>query len=67
MICLNAIDVQCPICGTWNMSLNLEETDGWMECENCGKVTQQLKYVKTRHIPSYQKNEIQVLVPLSKK
>ena len=47
-ICLNAVDVKCPICGTINKSLDLEETDGWMECESCGEVTQQIKYVKTR-------------------
>lgn len=48
MFCLNAVDVKCPICGTINKSLDLEETDGWMECESCGEVTQQIKYVKTR-------------------
>ena len=45
---MNAVDVKCPICGTINKSLDLEETDGWMECESCGEVTQQMKYVKTR-------------------
>ena len=30
---MNAVDVKCPICGTINKSLDLEETDGWMECE----------------------------------
>ena len=33
---MNAVDVKCPICGTINKSLDLEETDGWMECESCG-------------------------------
>jgi uncharacterized Zn finger protein len=42
---MNAVDVKCPICETLNKSLNLEETDGWMECENCGNVVQILKYV----------------------
>ncbi len=45
---MNTVDVKCPICGTINKSLDLEETDGWMECESCGEVTQQMKYVKTR-------------------
>ena len=44
MFCLNAVDVKCPICGTINKSLDLEETDGWMECESCGEVTQQINY-----------------------
>ena len=30
---MNSVDVKCPICGAMNESLNLEETDGWMECE----------------------------------
>ena len=33
-------DIQCPICGTLNRGLDLEETDGWMECEKCGSTTQ---------------------------
>ena len=51
---MNAVDVKCPICETLNKSLNLEETDGWMECENCGNAVQILKYAKTRRIPTYQ-------------
>ncbi len=64
---MNNVDEKCPICGTVNRSLDLEETDGWMECENCGNAVQILKYVKTRRIPSYQMNECQVLVPLTHK
>ena len=26
--------MKCPICGTVNRSLDLDETDGWMECES---------------------------------
>ena len=50
---MNAVDVKCPICEKLNKLLNLEETDGWMECENCGNAVQILKYVKTRRIPTY--------------
>ena len=46
---------------------DLEETDGWMECESCGEVTQQMKYVKTRKVPCYQMDKVQVLVPLPQK
>ena len=67
MFRLNATDVTCPICGTLNKSLDLEETDGWMECESCGTAVQIMKYVKTRHVPVYQMEECQVLVPLSQK
>lgn len=28
-------DIRCPICGTVNKGLYLEETGGWMECEKC--------------------------------
>ena len=28
-------DVTCPICGTLNKGLFLDETGGWMECEHC--------------------------------
>ena len=63
---MNAVDVKCPICETLNKSLNLEETDGWMECENCDNVVQILKYVKTRRIPSYQMSDAKLLMALSK-
>jgi len=29
-------DVRCPVCGTMNRSLFLEETEGNYECEGCG-------------------------------
>lgn len=64
---MSNVDEKCPICGAVNRSLDLEETDGWMECENCGNAVQILKYVKTRRIPRYQRNECQVLVPLTHK
>lgn len=48
-------------------SLNLEETDGWMECESCGNAVQIMKYVKTRRVPCFQMHDCQVLVPLSQK
>ena len=31
-----AYDVKCPVCGTVNRGLNLEETEGRMICERCG-------------------------------
>ena len=62
---MSAVNVECPICGQMNESLDLEETDGWMECEKCGNAVQIMKYVKTRRIPCYQMKECQVLVSLS--
>ena len=37
-------DIKCPICGTVNRKLVLEETDGWMECEHCRIVVKVLPY-----------------------
>lgn len=46
-------DVKCPICGTLNRDLYLEETDGWMECEHCGTATQSIRHVKMKKVPLY--------------
>ena len=43
--------LRCPICGTVNRGLYLEETDGWMECEKCGNVTQSMEHRQTVLIP----------------
>jgi transcription elongation factor Elf1 len=64
---MSAVDVKCPICGTVNRSLDLDETDGWMECEKCGNTTQLMKYVKSRPVPLYRRKDVQVLIPLSRK
>ena len=66
-VVLNAKDVKCPICGTVNRSLDLDETDGWMECESCHNAVQILKYAKSRRVPVYQMADCNLLVPLSKK
>ena len=29
-------DVKCPLCGYINRGLDLDETNGWVECEHCG-------------------------------
>ncbi len=28
-------NVKCPLCGTENKNLYLDETNGWFECECC--------------------------------
>ena len=38
-------DVKCPVCGTVNKGLYLEETGGNMICENCGKETRDMEYL----------------------
>ena len=48
-------------------SLDLDETDGWMECESCHNAVQILAYAKTKRVPVYQMADCNLLVPLSKK
>ena len=48
---MKAYDIKCPICGTVNKQLYLEETNGWMECEHCGNAVDMSKYVNWRLIP----------------
>ena len=48
---MKSYDLRCPICGAVNRGLYLEETDGWMECEKCGNVTQSMEHRKTVLIP----------------
>ena len=64
---MNAKDVKCPICGTVNRSLDLDETDGWMECESCHNAVQILAYAKTKRVPVYQMADCNLLVPLNRK
>ena len=44
---MKSYDLRCPICGAVNRGLYLEETDGWMECEKCGNVTQSMEHRQT--------------------
>lgn len=39
-----AYDLKCPVCGTVNRRLNLEETEGRMICEHCGAETQDVRF-----------------------
>ena len=48
---MKSYDLRCPICGTVNRGLYLEETDGWMECEKCGNVTQSMEHRQAVLIP----------------
>ena len=44
-------DAVCPICGTINRNLYLEETDGWMECECCRSITKGIPHIKRISVP----------------
>ena len=37
---MKTYDRICPVCGYLNRNMYLEETDGWMECEQCGRISQ---------------------------
>lgn len=53
-------DVPCPICGTINRQLNLEETNGWMECEKCAQVVKVLSVpgMKRTTVPLYSPQQL---------
>ena len=48
---MKSYDLRCPVCEAVNRGLYLEETDGWMECEKCGNVTQSMDHRQTVLIP----------------
>lgn len=50
---MKTYNVTCPICGQLNLNLILEETDGWMECENCKQLTRAIKTEKMVRIPVF--------------
>ena len=52
-------DVTCPICGTVNKNLYLDETGGWMICEKCDHATLNMNYAvqHMKKIPLYRMND----------
>ena len=46
-------DIRCPICGTVNHNLYLEETHGWMECEHCQQTVKVLPFAEEKKVPVY--------------
>lgn len=53
-------DVKCPLCGTMNRSLYLDETDGWMECEHCHETVRVQEFIKLKKIPLFNMGHIAV-------
>ena len=37
---------KCPVCGHINHELYLEETNGYMECEKCGSISNVMEPMK---------------------
>lgn len=59
-------DVICPVCSAVNRSLNLEETDGWMECDACGAVIQVVNRDENDHSVC-SPDQCNILLPLTRK
>ena len=48
-----AYDMKCPVCGTVNHGLNLDETEGRMICERGGTETQDVRFRRFVRRPAY--------------
>ena len=55
---MRAYDATCPHCGHRNIDMYLEETEGWMECEKCGKLHQFPKFQRGMKIPVFRMDAI---------
>ena len=55
---MKSYDKVCPICGTLNRNLNLDETDGWMECEACGHTVGFPLHIQRIRVPVYNLTQI---------
>ncbi len=53
-------DAKCPLCGTLNRGLYLDETDGWMECEHCNETVRVQEFIKLKKIPVFNMGHIAV-------
>lgn len=65
---MKGYNVVCPICGTLNKNLNLEETDGWMECEKCKTAVGVPHYMHKVKVPVYTPEQLALMAkhPASK-
>lgn len=50
---MKSSDVKCPICGTVNEKVFLEETDGWLICKKCHSETKACGFNPMAAIPEY--------------
>lgn len=51
------ITVICPGCGALNKDLYLNETDGWFDCDNCGKSFKVEDYEELHNITVWLRKE----------
>ena len=55
---MRAYDATCPHCGHRNIDMYLEETEGWMDCENCGKLHEFTQFRRGKRLPVYRMDAI---------
>lgn len=63
---MKTYDIKCPVCGTVNKDLYLEETDGWFECDRCHQSTKALDFVKVTKLPILTMEQLTVLANSAK-
>lgn len=49
---------ECPICGTINKDLYLEDSQGWFVCEKCDNSVQIMKFEKRIRLPVYTPEQV---------
>lgn len=59
---MSSYDVKCPQCGKLNKHLYLEETDGWMICEQCGKTYRAMNFNKCVKVPVFTGKQLVAIV-----
>ncbi len=58
---MKTYNVTCPICGTVNHDLYLDETSGFMECEHCGQVSNLREMEELKKIQVFTEKQISIL------
>ena len=56
-------NAKCPLCGTENKNMYLEETDGWMECEHCHAEVRVEEFMEKVKTPVYSMRRAAVFTP----
>ena len=49
---------ECPVCGTINKELYLEDSQGWYVCEKCDTSVQAMEVVKRVCLPVYTPEQV---------
>ena len=49
---------ECPVCGTINKDLYLEDSQGWYVCEKCDTSVQAMEVVKRVCLPVYTPEQV---------